>query len=325
MLDVFRQKFTGWVALAILGTIGLSFVFVGLDYNFSGQAYAAKVDGEPIGIGQFEAAYRDELQATPQYANLPENLRATVRRNLLERLIQQRVIDNYLAEAGYRISPQQLAEQIHAIPDFQVDGVFDRDLYRSALDAAGRDVAEYEQSVMLTLQRMQLQRGIRGSSIVTPGAYRRYLNLAFEQRIVSTADIDRSAVSDEVVVTDEMIAAYYDENPALYQTPETADVEYVELLRSEISSQVSINESQLRDYYEDSKSRFEQDEQRRARHILILFDDDEDAAVAQANDGIGPASKRRIVRRAGSGILAGRWHGTEWRRPRRFDPDAVAR
>ena len=204
-----------------------------------------------------------------------------------ERLIRDRLVevDNYLAEAGYQDFGESPADRVRStrIPDFQVDGVFDRDLYRSALDAAGRDVAEYEQSVMLTLQRMQLQRGIRGSSIVTPGAYRRYLNLAFEQRIVSTADIDRSAVSDEVVVTEEMIAAYYDENPALYQTPETADVEYVELLRSEISSQVSISESQLRDYYEDSKSRFEQDEQRRARHILILFDDDEDAAEAQAN------------------------------------------
>jgi hypothetical protein len=46
MLQNIRDNLTGKVALAVLGTIALSFVFVG-GANFStiGSSYAAKVDG----------------------------------------------------------------------------------------------------------------------------------------------------------------------------------------------------------------------------------------------------------------------------------------
>jgi len=61
MLQNLREKFTGWVAISILALIGFSFIFVGLNYSFIGQSYAAKVDGVDIGVGQFENAYRDQL------------------------------------------------------------------------------------------------------------------------------------------------------------------------------------------------------------------------------------------------------------------------
>jgi peptidyl-prolyl cis-trans isomerase D len=108
MLQNLREKFTGWVAISILALIGFSFIFVGLNYSFIGQSYAAKVDGVDIGVGQFENAYREQLQANPQFAQLPEQFRQQLRSNILEQLIQQRVIDNYLEEAGYQISDEQV-------------------------------------------------------------------------------------------------------------------------------------------------------------------------------------------------------------------------
>ena len=47
---------------------------------------------------------------------------------------------------------------------------------------------------------------------------------------------------------------------------------------------IAVSEDDLLAYYEDAKSRYLQDEQRRARHILIPFGDDEDAAAAKANE-----------------------------------------
>ena len=100
MLQNIREKFTGWVALTILGAIGLSFVFVGLNYSFIGQTYAAKVDDAEIGLSAFESAYREQINQNPQLAALPDEYRVQFRRNILEQLIQQQVIDNYLNEAG---------------------------------------------------------------------------------------------------------------------------------------------------------------------------------------------------------------------------------
>ena len=282
MLQNIREKFTGWIAIAILALIGFSFVFVGLNYSFIGSSFAAKVDGVEIGVAQFENAYREQLQSNPQLAQLPEEYRQQLRSNLLEQLIQQRVIDNFLDEAGYQISDEQVTAMIQRAPDFQVDGKFDIETYRALLLQAGYEPARFEAAQRQSLRRDQLQRAIRGSALVTPANYRRYLNLAAEQRVVTTATISPDAVADEIEVSDEMITAYYDDNPTLYQIPESADVEYVEISRSDVAAEVSISEQDLQEYYELNSDRYLQDEQRQARHILISFGDDEDAAEEKA-------------------------------------------
>ncbi len=284
MLQNIREKFTGWVAISILGVIGLSFVFVGLNYSFIGQGYAAKVDGVDISINQFENAYREQLQRNPQFAQLPEQYRAQLRSNILEQLIQQRVIDNYLDEVGYQISDQQVTAMIQRAPEFQVDGKFDLETYRNLLAQAGYEPARFEASQRIALRREQLQRAIRGSALVPPSQYRRFLNLAAEQRIARLAMFDPASVADAVTVTEEMITAFYDQNSMLYQLPETADIQYVEISRSDVAEAVSVTEEELQDYYEFNKDRYLQDEQRQARHILIEFGDDKDTARETATE-----------------------------------------
>ena len=284
MLQKIREKFTGWVAISILALIGFSFVFVGLNYSFIGSSFAAKVDGVDIGMAQLELAYREQLQQNPQLAQLPEQYRRQLRSNVLEQLIQQRVIDNYLDEAGYRVNDVQVMAMIQRAPEFQVDGKFDMETYRSLLAQAGYEPARFEAVQRVSLERDQLQRSIRGSAVVSPAEYRRFLNLAAEQRVVTLATIDAAAVADEVAVTDEMIAAYYEDNPTLYQLPESVDIEYVDIVRSDVAAEVEISEEDLQEYYELNKDRYLQDEQRQARHILILFGDDEEAAAAAAQD-----------------------------------------
>ena len=282
MLQNIREKFTGWVAITILAVIGFSFVFVGLNYSFIGSSFAAKVDGVEIGVAQFENAYREQLQTNPQFAQLPEEYRQQLRSNILEQLIQQRVIDDYLDEAGYQISDEQVTAMIQRAPEFQVDGKFDIETYRTLLAQAGYEPARFEGAQRQSLRRDQLQRAIRGSAVVSPAYYRRYLNLAAEQRVVTSATIDPGTVANEVVVSEEMIASYYDDNPTLYQVPESADIEYVEISRSDVAATVSISEPDLQEYYDFNSDRYLQDEQRQARHILILFGDDEDAAHEKA-------------------------------------------
>ncbi len=284
MLQKIREKFTGWIAISILALIGFSFVFVGLNYSFIGQSYAAKVDGVDISVAQFENTYRDQLQRNPQIAQLPAEFRQQLRRNIIEQLVQQRVIDNYLDKAGYRISDEQVTAMIQRTPDFQVDGRFDIDTYRMLLAQSGYDPARFEAAQRLSLRRDQLQRAIRGSALVTPGQYRRYLNLVAEQRLVTLATIDAAAVDADVDVNDEMIASYYEDNPTLYRLPESADIEYVEIARSDVAATVDISEQALQDYYEMNEDRYLQDEQRQARHILILHGDDEAAAESRARE-----------------------------------------
>jgi len=284
MLQQIREKFTGWVALVILGVIAVTFVFVGgANFAVLGDNYAAKVEGSEISIGQFEQAYRQQLEQNPTWAQLPEEYRVQIRQQILDMLVRDRLVQLYLNDAGYQISDEQLTATIQRVPDFQVDGKFDMETYETVLLQNGYSPAQFEDTQRRAMRRDQLQRAIGATAIVTPAEYRRYLNLAAEQRLVSLATFDIESAAAEVEVSDEMIASFYAENDTLFLTPESVDVEYIEVRRDAIAGAIEISDEMLQEYYLDSQNRYLQDEQRQARHILILFDDDEDAAEATAN------------------------------------------
>jgi peptidyl-prolyl cis-trans isomerase D len=284
MLQVIREKFTGGFAIAILALIGVPFLFFGINYDFIGTSFAAKVNGEDITSGQLELSYQQQLQQNPQLAQLPVEYRAQYRERVLDSLVRQRLIDQYLANAGYRISDAQVTAAVQRIPDFHVDGVFDKDTYLSLLAQNGYDPTQFEESQRNGMRQDQLQRAVGATAIVTPAEYRRYLNLVAEQRLVSLATFTTDGVAEDFEVAADQITAFYDDNTTLFLTSESADIEFIEIRRDEVSTAVDISEDVLQEYYEDSKSRYLQDEERQARHILILFDDDDAAAEATAAD-----------------------------------------
>ena len=284
MLQHIREKFTGTFALVILALIGIPFVFFGINYNFVGSNFAAKVDGEEISAGYFEQQYRSELAQRPELANLDAAQRQQLRRSLLDRLIRDQLLRNYLGENGYRIGDKQLTDLLQQEQEFQVDGRFDRAAYVDFLAVRGREPREFEESQRQFMREFQLRSAIMASALVTPSEYRRYLNLAAEQRLASLATLTEDVVADDIEITDDQIQAYYDANPTMFQLPESADVEYIRISREDVAEGVEVSEERLAQYYEDEKYRYLQDEQRRARHILIQFGDDEDAARAQAEE-----------------------------------------
>ena len=277
-----REKFTGKIAIAVLALIGIPFLFFGVSAPLIGSQIAATVDGSEIGIMQFEQAYRDQLNANPSWSQFPDEIRVQIRQSVLDSLIRERLVNMYLIEDGYQISDTLLTAWLQRVPDFQVDGVFDMDTYRNWLLTRGLDPKQFESNQRVSLRSDQLRRAIGGTSLITPADYRRFLNLIAEQRLVSLATFDIESAMAEVEVNDEMVVAFYDSNDTLFLTEETADIAFIEVRRDEISGNIEIPEDALLEYYEDNQDRYLQDEQRQARHILILSDDDEDAAEAEA-------------------------------------------
>ena len=279
MLQDIREKFTGGVAIGILALIGVPFLFFGIgDYSFLGQNFAASVDGSEIGINQFEQAYRDQLEANPSLAQLPDEFRVQIREGVLQQLIRERLIELHVIEKGYQVSDAMLTRAIQQVPDFQVEGVFNMDTYRNVLLENGFDPQRFEEAQRRSMRLDQLRRAIGATALVTPADYRRYLNLVAEQRLVTLATFEIAGAMDEIEVTDEAVAAFYEENGGMYMTEESADIEMIEVRRDVVAQQIEISEEALLAYYEDEKSRYLQDEQRQARHILIPTGDDEEAA-----------------------------------------------
>lgn len=284
MLQKIRDRLTGKFAMAILAIIFVPFAFFGVtDYNFLSAGSAAKVNDVEISLAQLENAYQNQLLQLSEYGELPAEYLTTIKSSILERLIRDTLVELHVVDSGYRIDDAMVTELIQGAAQFQEDGVFNKELYYTWLDQTAQDAQVFEAQQRQSIRISQLQRGIGATAFVTPSEYRRYLNLYAEQRQVSIATFDVAALAETVVVKEEDVQAYYDAKPDDFLSPESVDFEYIELRRDLLTQAVEISEEELLQYYEESESRFQQDEQRQASHILITFDDDEAAAEDQAN------------------------------------------
>ena len=285
MLQDIRDRLTGKFAFGMLALIVVPFMFFGINSDFIGQGYAAKVDGGEISVNAFENAYRNAmLRYTDQGVDVPPEFRRIIREGVLDSLIRQRLLDNYVANEGFRINDSMVTSYIQRSSAFQVDGAFSKEAYFQWLELRATNPADFESSQRVGLRLGQLQRGVAATAFVTPSEYRRYLNLYGEQRRASYVEFDVAGLAASVEVSDEDIALYYDTRPDSFLTPETVDLNYVEIRRDDLGPRAEVSEEELQRYYEESSSLYLQDERRQARHILILFDDDEIKAEEQATE-----------------------------------------
>jgi len=283
MLQHIRERFTGVFAIALLGMLAVSFIFFGIgNFTFLSGGSAATVDGVDISAAQLEFAYQNQLLQYSDYGNLPAETRQALKSNTLERMIRETAVELFIGKEGFRVSDNQIAELIQSAPEFQENGVFNKDLYYNWLDQTVQTARAFEASQRQGLRLSQLQRGIAATAFVTPTEYRRYLNLLFENRQASIATFDIAALAETVVVRDEDVQAYYDARPDDFRSPESVDFQYVEINREALAAEMEIGEDVLQQYYEDNSGRFRQDEQRRASHILIPFGGDDAAAEEEA-------------------------------------------
>lgn len=269
--------------MVILALIFVPFAFFGLTrYNFLSAGWAAKVNDEEISLLQLDNAYQNQLLQMSEYGELPQEYLRSIRSGVLESLIRDRLIEMHVADSGYRVDNAMVTDIIRNAPRFQEGGKFKKELYYEWLDQTAQDARVFEAQQRRAIRISQLQRGVGATAFVTPSEYRRYLNLTGEKRQVSLATFDVAALAETMVVSDEDISAYYEARPDGFVSPETVDFKYIELRRDALTQDVDITEDEVRTYYEESKSRYQQDEQRRASHILVTFGDDEDAAREEA-------------------------------------------
>lgn len=285
MLHIFRESFGRYVAVVILGLIAVTFIFFGIDFNVMQSNFAAKVNGEEIPLQEFDR----ELQSTQnQYQQLyrlelTDDLRRELRRSVIDRMVAREALLQQSNSAGYRVSDERLAASIRETPEFQIGGQFSMDVYNARLTQAGLTPTGYEALQRTNLNLIELQSGFLASSFLTPAEFRRYIELYNERREVAYALFSVTDFIDTVEVGDDEIAEHYSANSSRYMTPESVDLDYIDLDLASVAATVEIGDEELRELYETERDRFETAEERRVRHILIAVDDDDyEAAEAEA-------------------------------------------
>ena len=298
MLQLIRDKLSGWVAGIIFGVIGLALVLtfgamrgnVGMTANV-----VATVDGVDIGQNEFlRTVQQEQLRLREQFGDgLPEDFEAQIRSLVLDELIGSYMMQAHARERGFTTTDTRLADVIRSIPAFLGQDAFSVDLYRSALANLGETPAYFEarQRGFMTLQ--QFSRSIVESAFYTPMDFRSYIELVQESRSVKGLYVSPAPFRDESPVTDEQASGYYERNASDFWTRETVDLEYIELDAGALPGLEPLAEQDALEWYEQNRDQFITPEQRRSSHVLLAADPEGDNEVL--------ASAQEVVARLDAG------------------------
>lgn len=295
MFDSVRkhQRILLFIIIVLIFPAFAFFGIQGYDRLMSDGDSVARVAGEPISRNEFEQAQREQYDRIrqmfgssidPQMFDTP-----AARRELLEGLIDQKVLAVHARSHKIAVSDERLRDAIMAIPGLQrPDGSFDLERYRAYVSARGRNEAFFESELRRDVAMRELPEALSQSSIVPQAVLTRLGRILSEVREVGEISLRPEAFAEKVQPDEAQLRKYYDSRPEVFQLPESATVQYVLLDAEQLAARISVAESDVAAFYEQNRKRYSAPEERRARHILIRVAPDaakseRDAAQARAN------------------------------------------
>lgn len=283
MMDRLREGVNSIAVKIILGLIILSFVFAGVgSYIVGGTGNtAAKVGNVEIGRGEFEQAYQNErnrMQA--QLGDYFSNLLAdpsyveTFRKSVLDRMINDVLLEQHAESLGLRVSDSQVRTMILEMPQFQVDGKFDQEIYQASLRRAGFNPESFAEYLRRDLVRNQLLTAIQASDFSLPGEVETQSKLLTQTRDIKTVVLPLADFAKNAELSEEDVNGYYKEHAERYTRPEQVKVAYIELSAQQLKETVNVSDEQAKQYYQEHLDKYSSQAQRRVSHILIEGDDE---------------------------------------------------
>ncbi len=288
MLQAIRSRSQGWIAWVIVGLIILTFALFGIDqYARGDRAVAiATVNGEDITATEFLILHnRQQTRLKQQFGDMYDQIinESDLRQEVLNALIESKVVGQWAADKNMLISDQQLATAIQTAPVFQVDGKFDKELYTNILLRNNLSVARFEYEQRQYLIENQFRQLTMSSGLVLPHQVERLIALQLQERNVNYLRVDQRPFKDTIEITEQQIIAFYEKNKDAYIMPEQVKIDYIVLSRSDLAARVSVTPEDLEQFFNDHKMSFSTLEKRQASHILIRTGEgisDEDALKA---------------------------------------------
>lgn len=275
------------IKYTLVGIITVVFAGVGLGSYFAGGTAApvAEVNGEEISSIDLErAVYQQRQQLARMFGgSLPEGFGSDemLRGQALEQLISERVLNSNVAEHKFAVGDETLSRTIRQLPNFQVDGQFDKETYELALRSSGMSVPAFEQNFRDNTAINQFRNGVIGTSFTLKQEAEALGALARQTRTVDTVTYDFAASKDGIEVSDEDVVSYFDENSGNYNFPERAKIQYIELDSKVLASNIDVTEEEAQSYYDENSALYVVSEQREASHILLEVDGDDADQVAE--------------------------------------------
>ena len=285
MLQAINDKAKGWLGIFIVALITLPFALWGIQsyVGGSGEQYAAKVNDIEISPREFDFnVSRQRQQLQQQFGGKLPFEDAVLKQQVMDQLVNRKLLEDAAIDSGYLISDGQLTENIKKI--FTRDGKFDREYLDQVLQTQGMSISQMEYQLRNDMQISQIMAAFTDTSFITDSEAKKLAELEHQQRKITSLTFSVDHFSSDITVTEDEIKAAYERDSERYMLPEKLSVEYVELKADTLSKDVVIDEQAIAGMYDEYVASVSQKEQRKAKHILLKTDTDAVAVRAQITD-----------------------------------------
>ncbi|UJF19768.1 peptidylprolyl isomerase [Vibrio sp. SS-MA-C1-2] len=290
MMDRLREGANSLVIKIILGIIIFSFVFAGVGSYLGGgsEQIAANVNGTKITQRQFERTYQnDRNRMQQQYGDAFNQLAGNpayiqqLRKSVLNQMVNNLLLDQQASDLGLRVSDEQIKQAIFQTPQFQVDGKFNNDSYMALIRNMGMTPDMFAEQMRLDMTRNQLIAAVEGSEFTLPSETDHVFKLQGQERAIRTAIIKSDDFNNKVIVNDDEIQKFYDDNQQMFMRPDQVKMAYIELSADKLKDTVTVSDKEAKTYYDENISKYSTTEERDVSHILIKGDSSDAKAKAE--------------------------------------------
>lgn len=262
-------------------------------------------------------AMKKEFQALNknfiQQLNIPQQV--------LEQMVQQKLLARKAREMGITASDQEIRERIVSL--FQRDGKFiGYDEYRRILDYNRMSIGEFESSLKEEIILNKIIQVLTAGVTATPEELWEYYRKQNETAKIEYVLMEESKAPYDQALEDAEIQSYFERNKERYSLPERRQGSYIFLETAALKQDIGVTDEEIEKYYGDNIDQFKEPEKMRVGRIFLPDEDIDKAALQKEAEAllerlragadfaqIAQASSRDEKAKEG-----GDWGTSEWRR-----------
>jgi peptidyl-prolyl cis-trans isomerase D len=285
VLKFIRRNASGaWVKVMFVAIV-VVFVFWGVGSVVRGAKVemVARVNDDVIQPPDFFRAYNNLLRA---YEDVykdhfnPDLLKMLdLKGRTVDQLIQTHLLRQEAERMGLRTSENEVRDAIAAMPVFQQDGRFNKELYLNVLRANNLTPGEFEEAEQEELLVRKLQDIIFTGVNVSEADVHDQYRLQNEKVNLRFLKFEPAEFLADVQVSDAEVQAYYDGHKDEFREPERVRIEYVLYTPDAFADKVEVSDAEIQQYYDAHQAQYTTPEHVHVRHILFKVAPTADAAA----------------------------------------------
>ncbi|MBC8233297.1 peptidylprolyl isomerase [bacterium] len=257
--------------VAVVFIIGSVFIYTGIKGGsfFSRPEIALKVNDDKVTQEQYQNALRRKIDQTRQqygenFTSMSRNMdfEQQTTNELVQQILLAQQVDAFKIDISDREFNKAILEEPRALQMYQI--------YNSMGEADS-----YRESFKETLGMQRLVKMLSDVAVVTDSEIEQEYRRQNEKAKLKYIEFSNRDFQDQVSVTDEQIAEYYEKHKKKYKKGDQVDIEYLKIDPKNLEKNVSVSDAEINNYYTLHKEKdFTEEEQVKARHILLKVEAD---------------------------------------------------